>query len=301
MISLISLTVLLLGLEISLAQEAVAIIGGMYPDGYNDTEVEEWSHSEDCGLDIPDTPDAFAGKPGVALYEGNLFVCGGQRIGANRSSTRCDLYNMVDKVWREGPALKQDPGEVRLVTVGSNLVAVYNNGHDYVVSILQDSEWAEVFIIDEAIEVGYLELVPFNERQFFLLSYAVGLFYFVIDIETGDHMQFHLPYPNLCSVPFLHDAQLACLIRARIDEEEWRIVSVSFNEDDLSHPSVSDLGTLPSDGQLWDLQFFDLDGVMTFYSGQTGEIYYLEGDEWKLGAGLIPRLRSSVLVLPCDQ
>jgi len=284
-------------MEIILAQEAVAIIGGIYPDGYNDNEVEEWSLA-DCGLDVPDTPDAFAGKPGVALYEGNLFVCGGQRIGTNHSSTRCDLYNIEDKVWSEGPALKQDPGEVRLVTVGSNLVAVYNNGHDYVVSILQGSEWAEAFILDMAIEVGWLELVPFNEKHFFMFSYAVGMYYFVINIETGDHVQFQLP--DVCSVPFLHDDQLACLIRARIDEEEWRIVSVTFNGDDFNNPSVSDIATLPSDGQLWDLQFFDLDGVMTFYSGMSGEIYYLEEDDWKLGAELIPRLKSAALVLPCE-
>merc|ERR1712179_607868 len=59
MIFLPYLAVFLLSCGSALAEEALVIVGGLYPDGYQDNEVEVWSHSADCGLSIDKTPDSF--------------------------------------------------------------------------------------------------------------------------------------------------------------------------------------------------------------------------------------------------
>ena len=59
-------------------------MGGKYADGYVDNEVEVWSHSPDCGINIKNTPDSFVDRPGDAFQGNNLYVCGGRRIGTDR-------------------------------------------------------------------------------------------------------------------------------------------------------------------------------------------------------------------------
>ena len=58
------MTILLLFLSLftmasSDAQEASVIIGGTYPDGSPVTEVEVWSPSTECSINIKDTPVVF--------------------------------------------------------------------------------------------------------------------------------------------------------------------------------------------------------------------------------------------------
>ena len=65
------------------SQDAVALFGGAYPDGYMDNEVEVWSHSSSCDLEIPSTPDSFRDGPGVAVLDDKIYVCGGHRMGTN--------------------------------------------------------------------------------------------------------------------------------------------------------------------------------------------------------------------------
>ena len=108
------------------AQDAVALFGGEYPDGLMDNEVEVWSHSSSCNLEIPSTPDSFRDGPGVAVLEDKIYVCGGHRIGTNHTtSSTCDVYSLTENTWSEGPTFSNHPTRVHLTTVGSRLIAAY--------------------------------------------------------------------------------------------------------------------------------------------------------------------------------
>ena len=66
------------------------MLGGQYPDGYDDTEVEVWSLDPDCDVHIKNTKQAFIDRPAVAVLENNIYVCGLIRIGLNQTSSACD-------------------------------------------------------------------------------------------------------------------------------------------------------------------------------------------------------------------
>ena len=102
---MLSLIIQLLCVSSSLGDEALVLVGGRYADGYVDNQVEVWSHSDNCGINIMNTPDSFIDRPGVAVLENNLYLCGGHRIGTNSSSGDCDIYSLADNIWTEGPAL----------------------------------------------------------------------------------------------------------------------------------------------------------------------------------------------------
>merc|ERR1719495_2797417 len=142
------LAVFLLSCGSALAEEALVIVGGLYPDGYQDNEVEVWSHSADCGLSINKTPDSFIEGPGVGFYEKDLYVCGGRRIGTSHKQDTCDVYSTMDDEWREGPTLKFNTSTdgfgnsfyLSMVAIGSKLVA-FNNHYEF--SSLEGTEWSE--------------------------------------------------------------------------------------------------------------------------------------------------------------
>merc|ERR1711915_802030 len=59
----------------SRASEALVMVGGDYLPGFLDNEVEVWSPSNTCDLEVLPTPDYFNGVPGAALLEiRSLFV-----------------------------------------------------------------------------------------------------------------------------------------------------------------------------------------------------------------------------------
>ena len=69
----------------SASNESLVIIGGTIglPDGVGVeiAEVEVWSPSPECGINIKDPPVTFPDYPAVAFFGGSLYVCGGQKSG----------------------------------------------------------------------------------------------------------------------------------------------------------------------------------------------------------------------------
>ena len=124
-----------------------------------DNEVEVWSHSPDCGIHIKNTPDSFTDRPGVAVLENNLYVCGGRRIGTNSTIDTCDIYSLTDNVWTDGPnqpfnRTNNDDFDTQfkfwMSTVGSTVVAAYQGNsyypdfepQEYPISTLGEEGWS---------------------------------------------------------------------------------------------------------------------------------------------------------------
>ena len=103
----LSLALFLSHLGTTASQDALALFGGEYPDGYFDNEVEVWSPSSSCNLEIPSTPDSFIDAPGVGVLDDKIYVCGGHRIGTNHTTSTCDVYSLTDKTWSQGPSFNK--------------------------------------------------------------------------------------------------------------------------------------------------------------------------------------------------
>ena len=163
------LTILLFHGVTILADEAVVMVGGTYPDGYADNEVEVWSPSPGCTLEVPSTPDAFIDTPGAKFYQDNMYVCGGHRIGTTHTRDTWDVYSFTQKEWSQGSSLRTNSSHVSLASVGSHLAAVYSDGEDnyrIVISFLEDSGWVETFPLDaEAPDYGELHLVVLDKQH----------------------------------------------------------------------------------------------------------------------------------------
>ena len=105
------------------ASEALVMIGGDYLPGFLDNEVEVWSPSRTCDLEILPTPDYFTEGPGAALHGDQIYVCGGSYIHGHPRDL-CDTYDISEATWREGPSLASNLSGIKMATVGETLVAV---------------------------------------------------------------------------------------------------------------------------------------------------------------------------------
>ena len=130
------------------------MVGGQYPDGYDDTEVEVWSLDPDCDVHIKNTKQAFIDRPAVAVLENNIYVCGLIHIGLNQT-------------WTEGAPLKfnqpidndnnhVDYQGLKMTTMGSTLIAVYRKSPNYPeetyfqISTLSESGWSEPICLNKS-------------------------------------------------------------------------------------------------------------------------------------------------------
>merc|ERR1711970_922495 len=86
------ISILLSYLGTAVSQDAVALFGGEYPDGYFDNEVEIWSHSSSCNLEIPSTPDSFGDAPGVGVLDDEIYVCAHGNSGVQAD---CCIYYSI--------------------------------------------------------------------------------------------------------------------------------------------------------------------------------------------------------------
>jgi len=308
------LAVFLLSCGSALAQEALLIVAGFYPDGYEDNEVEVWSHSADCGLSLDKTPDSFSEGPGVGFYENDLYVCGGHRIGSSHKQDTCDVYSPVDDQWREGPALKFNtsvdwkPFPLSMVAIGSKLVA-FNQNYEF--SILEGAEWSEpasINIEEDYCYAGAPELVAYdNSHVARRCSTGENVHFF--NVETAS-ITATVQWDNedfFCRSPVMYNNTYICLLAAGAwIEHENLIYSLTFDEG-FTDPTWSVLDvppyTMPCfDGNTgWeDYRLTVLDGMLTLLCPKFGTITYLEEGEWKDGFLEIIRRDPRFVVMPCN-
>jgi len=316
------LAVFLLSCGSALAQEALVIVAGYYPDGYEDNEVEVWSHSADCGLSIDKTPDSFIQGPGVGFYENDLYVCGGHRIGTSHKQDTCDVYSTVDDEWREGPALKFNistdefgiPFYLSMVAIGSKLVAFDNH---YEMSSLEGTEWSEpasTNIEDVCNDFGSLEFVAFDNSHVagrcVLRWPGIGEDIYFLDVESGSIAATVHSEDLFCKSPVMYNNTYTCLSPAGHGtlQDENLIYTLTFNEG-FTDPTWSVLDVPPYTMSCLDGSGYDqgrdyhltiLDGMLTVFCPQFGTITYLEDGEWKDGYLDIVRMEPASIVMPCN-
>jgi len=303
-----TLTTVLLFAVSSLAQEALVLVGGKYADGYLDNEVEVWSHSSNCGLNIKSTPDYFVDRPGVAAQENNLYVCGGNRIGTNSTSDDCDVYSLTDNAWTDGPTQPfnrtnnngfGDQFKFRMSTVGSTVVAAYQDDiyypivpQEYQMSTLGKEGWSE----PTSLGVNYGEfqgMVALDEKHVALNSGSTYEMIYIVNVETLTVVA-EVSLDFSCILPFMYNNQYTCVKRG---PEE--LMSLTFSED-FNEPTWTVLQSLPDIFHVPEPYFMaQLDGMLTGVFPREAVIFYLEGDEWKSEEMEIPRYDPGYVVIPC--
>jgi len=313
MIFLPYLAVFLLSCWSALAQEALVIVAGFYPDGYEDNEVEVWSHSADCGLSIAKTPDSFIEGPAVGLYEKDLYVCGGHRIGTSHKQDTCDVYSTVDDEWREGPALKFNtstdwkPHPLSMVAIGSKLVA-FNNNHEF--SILEGTEWSEPASTNiEEFCYGWAPKIVAYDNSHVAKTCGFGDDVYFFNVETASiTATVHFDNEDFsCESAVMYNNTYTCLLAAGAwIEHENLIYSLTFDEG-FTDPTWSVLDVPPytmpcfDDNTGWeDYRLTVLDGMLTVFCPKFGTITYLEEGEWKEGFLEILRREPASIVMPCN-
>jgi len=297
------------------AQEAVVILGGMYPDGTKVSEVEVWSPSPECGINIKDCPVTFwdlQDGSSVAFFDGNLYVCGGDDTYNVTIMNKCHVYSMADNKWSEGPAMKFffSPGLLWLTTVGNSLVAVARHSTFYM-SILKDNEWSEPVPLDNFLGGRIYSMVALDENHFALLLINTGdvpqrQFIEIINVETASRVTEVWNY-GWCFNGFLYNDQYSCSIADHIHEDgshtyETEVWSLTFQED-FSNPTWNTVYDLPDEiwngVSVWDTRMAVVDGMLTAVWPDGAVVYYLDGDQWKTDALEILRENSAVVVVPC--
>ena len=308
------------------AQDAIALFGGKYPDGFMDNEVEVWSHSSSCNLEIPSTPDSFRDGPGVAVLADKIYVCGGHRMGTSHTTNTCDVYSMTEKTWTAGPSFNKDthPLGVHLTTVGSRLVAAYTMENrtegdwgpttdQLVVAVLDPEtspEWSIITVLEcdncwysfigfgkvDENHVGLVEVYPTAPRNETTLH--------VVNVETRKDMLVDTPNSAHCVAGFVFNGLFTCLFPVAGSDVDRDLYSLTYNgEGGLEHDWTK-IGSLPRNGYYHDIlgPFLQLDGMLTC-SRNDGIIYWkekLDDEVWKSAELEIPRLGAGWAILQCD-
>jgi len=277
------------------------LLGGDYFDGYMDNEVEVWSHSSDCGLDIASTPDSFVSRPGVALFQEHIYVCGGDRVGTTHTHDTCDKYSLKDKVWSQGLSLKSNSTPVHLATVGNSLLAAYKNEDENLVVSYLDSEesgWIETFPLDTPLSpsLNLLSLVPLDDKY---VAISTVIYYpfeskiYVLDVESGEVFSMTIDFG--CQLSVMYKNNYTCVLGGN------GIVALTAVEEGFTNPIWSVVATPPLDFWNYDpWQMVVLDGMLTFVDILTARLIYLEGEEWKSGEIDFPKQDTSMLVISCN-
>jgi len=316
-----TLTTLLPCVVTALAQEALVLVGGKFGDGYVDNEVEVWSHSSDCGINIKNTPDFFIDRPGVAALENNLYVCGGRRIGTNSTSDDCDIYSLADNEWMDGPnqpfdRTDNDPFNYefrfRMTTLGPTVVAAYQDHpeQEYQMSTLGEEGWSEPTSLGGTSNHGqtFLGLITLDEKHVALTAqqkyvYPMNVTIFIVNVETVTVVA-EIPLDFVCYMPFLYNNQYTCVKVGSVNPDgAWDLLSLSFSED-FDEPTWTVVQSLPPDifeFDMYNYRYFmtQMDGMLTGVFTKEAVIFYLEGDEWKSEEIKIPRDEPGHVVIPC--
>jgi len=327
------LAIFLLHAVTSCAQEALVLVGGKYPDGYDDTEVEVWSLSAECGVHIKNTPDSFVDRPAVAVLDRSLYVCGGSRIGSNRTSSACDIYSLTDNQWTEGASLKfnqsighddfnVDGDGLRLAAVGSTLVAVYRKSPDYEkktyfqMSTLSESGWSEPIYLNVSMNTGTdrtEDVIAVDDGHLALSTWTDEVTHdpehvtykrnvHIVNIETASVVgEVSTSWDHWTSdstfkwyLPFLFNGKYTCVANSSV----W---SLTFDQDFTNH-TWNLVEILPADFAIYDTSSFlaDVGGVLTIVMEFTARVIYFTDGGWKSGELEIPRKDAGYAVVPCN-
>jgi len=314
----LSLALFLSHLGTTASQDALALFGGEYPDGYFDNEVEVWSHSSSCNLEIPSTPDSFIDAPGVGVLDDKIYVCGGHRIGTNHTTSTCDVYSLTDKTWSQGPSFNNHPEEVHLATIGSKLVAAYSvksmTSHgprinQLVISYLSaetSPEWSILTVIECGPCSPYecngcwrnLKGIGQVDENHIGIVDAYYYSVYVVNVETGKHVMVDTPNPAGCEYGFLFNDLFSCSSRDKL-------YSLTFNgENDHQHEwtFIANIHHTAHGSKFY--SFVEVDGKLTALDFlRYGRIYWmeeLEDEEWKTAEVEIPRKNVGWTILNCQ-
>jgi len=308
----------------SASHEALVIIGGTigWPDGAEISEVEVWSPSPECGINIKDPPVTFPDYPAVAYFGENLYVCGGQSPEPpyNQDNltmmNRCYMYSMRDNEWSEGPTLKffytpSSSGldiELWLATVGKYLVAVFkqNSQSDIYMSTLVDNEWSVPIVIDPNPAMEIFSMLAIDKNHFALLQASLFFdkeFIEIINVETGS-IDVRLPMASMCFHGFLYNGLFSCMRSVNeVPPYAHEIRSLSFQENfedptwSLAYYSYD----LPG-ASYWYNKMAVLDGLLALARLEDATVNYQTGDQdqWRAAELDIPREHAMIAVVPCE-
>jgi len=293
---------LLLLLNPANADEALVMVGGDYLPGFLDNEVEVWSPSPTCTLQVPSTPDYFVDEPGIAVLEEEIYVCGGSYIHGQPRDL-CDIYSLSEEVWREGPALNTEIVHVKMTAVGSTLIAVAIVEQHISVQMLRQGEttWTESFPIPDLMWFMRVEdLVVVNDEKVIIPIADTSQYknLFLLNIKTGEAKE--VSDIKECFHTFRYEGKISCVREG----EENEIVSVVNMEDDYTNIEWDVVGTIP--GDVWyDNQYETrvvrvVEGMLTVLHARDGKIFYEEEGQWKQGEPLdILRESPSSVVVNC--
>jgi len=305
------------------------IIGGTigWPDGAEISEVEVWSPSSECGVNIKDPPVTFPDYPAVSYFGENLFVCGGQipdnpyNVDNITLMNRCYMYSMADNEWSEGPTLKffETPSssslniELFLATVGNSLVAVFKQSYrtdiPLYMSTLVDDEWSEPVPFENNPGEALFGMVAIDDNHFALIQATLHSNTESIDIIQVDTASVVVRVPldhASCWHGFLYNRQFSCVMDIEEGQERRReIWSLSFKED-FDDPTWSlsyDAGYIPW-AYIWYNKVAMLDGLLTVARLEDAIVnYHYQGgaqDQWGAAALEIPREHAIIAVVPCN-
>jgi len=323
----LKLLILLSYLGSSASQDAVALFGGEYPDGYMDNEVEVWSHSSSCNLEIPSTPDSFRDAPGVGVLDDKIYVCGGHRVGTNHDMSTCDVYSLTDNTWSEGPGFNQHPMHVHLTTVGSRLIAAYalKNmtgqgpwGEDRMDQLVVSSlipgttpEWSILTVIEcdncwlhlggigkvDENHIGLVEAFEYGRDD-----YSVH----VVNVETGKDVKVPTLDNLYCMWGFVFNDLFTCLLDGK-EMGQRDLYSLTYNGEDGSQHEWTRIGNISASMNHRDVEgpYLQLNGMLTSLSFlDVGLIYWkddLEDEEWQTAEIEIARRNVGWTILHCDK
>ena len=311
-----TLLIFLLFAATTQAQKALVLLGGQYPDGYDDTEVEVWSL--DCGIRIKNTQQAFIDRPAVAALDNNINVCGVILNGLNGTSSACDTYSLADNAWTEGAPLKfnQSMGNnnnyvdyegLRLTTIGSTLIAVYRKSPIYPdyfptnfqISTLSESGWSEpIYLNISSGDITYNtnDVIAVDEMHIAITASSLPLDtarknIYIVNVETANVVAEVSTSRDQCEHHFLFNNKYTCYYNSSV----W---SLSFDQDFTNYTWDLVLSSTPD---FWLASFLaDMDGMLTgVFSSQLSILYFLDG-EWQSGELETPRAHVGHAVIPCN-
>jgi len=297
-------------LHSAFSKEALVLIGGDYEPGYMDNEVEVWSPSSDCLLDISESANYFGENPGVAHLENQLYVCGNTNYQGTHKHI-CDIFDLNDGQWKEGPSLPTPTQHLKMAATGNTLVAVggWFSGSPWANMSIEtletgDDTWQESFPYPGNHSSYYSvdDLVVFNEKE-------VGI---TFDAEAGkktisvfnvvkNEIIITKDLPN-CQYPFMYMDRYTCV---QENNGEYKLLSIVEMSEDYEDMTWDWVGSIPP--EVWGDEMYlqkivqEVDGLLTVVKPEKGLVFYLEGEEWKNGGELdVKRYQVGHIVVPCS-
>jgi len=287
----------------SRASEALVMVGGDYLPGFLDNEVEVWSPSNTCDLEVLPTPDYFNGVPGAALLGDQIFVCGGSYIHGQPRDL-CDIYDIPEARWREGPALASKLSGIKMATVGETLVAVAGTQNHIAIEMLKPgtNSWTESFPIPDMQWFMWLEdLLVFNDNEVGIpvVQTTMTRHFYILNVNTGDVREVdNLPD---CEHSFIYQHLISCV---QEKEGEQIILSAVDMEEDFTGMVWEEVETIP-DNVWYPMDYHEriirvVDSKLTIVHPLQGDVFYKEDEDWVNGGTLkVLRERPTSVIVPC--